>query len=219
MSLESEYVEQSVSGGKKQGAVEWAKRRARQVDYEDSVTLRSSREIWASLYAAAGATNEQDQEDVRMAVYEYCALNGTSREGNYAGRMKTAGGKEFAAVSLAHAATKGQIRRFMRGNMRESYVALKESGALMDNARFMAKVAQDGVPADAYMAECDWMTFNPMFTPLESVHNARLFSVRRDAAEKNRGGSLELIENSRFKTIEGVRDDAGSEQDGGRGVL
>lgn len=190
--------------------VEWKKYRPKALVYEDTVLLRSLDEIWADIYRAVGANNEAQQREARVAAYAYAATNGTSREGNYEGVMVAASGWKFPASVVIRFTTKSHIRRFFRANMNESYEALKESEVLVDDERFMSGVVNDGVPAEAYMAKCDWLKDCSLMTPQERYHHDRLFVAKKKAADIARGGSLESVEADRYSAVQGAEDSQSS---------
>jgi len=122
-------------------------------------------------------------------------------------------GRSFAAI-IPRAVGGLDIRRFFRGNMIESYEALKTSGFGEREQILVAKVAGYGVPASCAFATGDWFQNCPLFTPEERrAHDAvRVLSLKRArGARGNR--ALEEVEGEAME--EGVR--AGND-DGGRSL-
>lgn len=194
--------------------VDWASFAPKSVPFEDSVLPHSVNNYWERIYAEVGADDEKKHVEVRLALYAYCAKNGTSREGNYEGVMKTASGMTVPADVLPRVVTKYLIRRFMRACAEESYLSLKLSGCLLADERFIARIMANGVPTDAYMATCDWLRESAMLTPQEAHHNERLFVARRKAADVARGGTLDSVEARRVENAVGVHDE-GADRDNG----
>lgn len=171
-------------------------------DYEDSVGAEKVRQIWNAMYNFAGlrAPSEDVQRAFRLAVYTYAAVNGTSREGNYAGEIVMANGHKFNASIIVRATTKTLIRKFFRGNMKESYDALKESGVIANDERMVVRAAAYGAPPDIAFALADWFTNCPYFTPLEKKLHDDSFAYSIARARRGRGGDeLETVERQRLE--------------------
>jgi hypothetical protein len=142
--------------------------------------------------------DEKVQASCRIAVYKYLCINGTSREGSYAGTITMSDGNSFPASVIPLAAGKMQIRKFMRGNMQESYDALKSSRTMDVEARFIAKQAKLGISADCAFAVADWMTDCPLFTPAEGAAHEKSLMHGLERSRRARGGkTLEEVETSR----------------------
>lgn len=182
--------------------VNWSELVPISYDYEDSVGAEKVREIWSTMYSLAGlkAPSEDIQRAFRLAVYAYAAVNGTSREGNYAGNVTMANGHKFNASIIVRATTKTMIRKFFRGNMKESYEALKNSGVIAKDERMVVRAAQYGAPPDIAFALADWFTNCPFFTPLEKKLHDESFAFSITRARRGRGGDeLEVVEQQRLE--------------------
>jgi len=158
-----------------------------------------AKEIWARIYKDAGAKDENDQKAVRAAVFVYCALNGTSRVGNYGGVMQLSNGKSLpAAILVRHA--QSNIRQFLRERMDESYEFFTESRAMEEHSRFVARAAALGIaPGDAF-AMADWLSDCPMFTPAQKQAHDKSFNYSIERSRRAREGkTLERVEDSRIK--------------------
>jgi len=182
--------------------IDWTQFKPVVVSHEDTMDAAEVKATWQKIYRDSGYTtlNEDTQRSVRMAVYVYLCVNGTSREGAYDGKCVTKDGVSFPAAVIPRAAGKMKIRRFMRGNMEESYVALKNSKVIEEDEKYVAKVAKLGVSADLAFATGDWFTSCPKFTPSETrVHEAS-FTHGVERAKLARGGrALEKVEGERVR--------------------
>lgn len=177
----------------------WVKALPKHVDAEDTMSPAMVKKSWNDIYREAGmrGSSEDEQRAVRLAVYVYFALNGTSRVGNYTGRIVTSSGVAFDSAVLVRVLSKFSLRRFMRGNMDESYEALKMSGAMSQYPRFIAKVGELGISPEVAFATADWMSDCRFFTPEESRANRLAFNYAiKRATGSRQGRSLEDVERS-----------------------
>jgi len=182
------------------GETDWKAVKPTGVDHEDTMNSAKVKKVWTEIYKLAGLKNpdETTQRAMRMAVYVYGCLNGTSREGNYNGEMRLSNGTAVPASVIPRATGKMQIRQFYRGNMNESYEALKQSGVIEEDERFVAKVAQLGISASCAFATSDWMGDCPLFTPAETAAYNASFNVGLQRSRRARDGkTLEGVEQSR----------------------
>lgn len=157
--------------------------------------------VWKRMYALArmSAPSEKQQKAFRLAVYAYCVVNGSSREGKYTGTMVLNDGTVVDAAVIPQAATKMHVRKFLRGNMKESYEALKMSGVIEEDERYVAKVAAFGVAPEAAFATADWMADCPHFTPSENRAHLAARDHGLQRSRRARGGqSLEDVERERL---------------------
>jgi hypothetical protein len=167
-------------------------------------------EAWKKLYFNAKLSNpdEKTQAACRLAVYKYLCLNGTSREGTYSGLITMSNGESFPSSVIPLATGKMQIRKFMRGNMVESYESLKSSRAMDTENRFIAKQANLGISAECAFAVADWMTDCPLFTPAESAAHGKSLVHGLERSRRARGDqTLEGVEKARVD--EGLRAQGG----------
>lgn len=177
----------------------WADLKPASVGLENAMGAARVEGVWESIYKlVGGASDESKKRSIRLAVFTYAMLNGTSREGAYRARCKTSYGKEFDAAVIPQSTGKMDIRRFFRGNMTESYIALKSSGVAADYPDFIAKAATKGISQDCAFATADWLTDCHLLTPAEEkAHNAS-FTISVEKARRARGGrGLEEVESGR----------------------
>jgi len=188
-----------VSSGSKK--VNWAELKPKSVDHEDAMSASRVAAVWARLYEHAGLTglSEDQQAAVRLAVYKYCCINGTSRVGSYSGVMVTSFGDTVGAAVIPRAAGVGNVRKFLRGNMIDSYHAMKQSGCIEDDERFVAKITSLNLPSETAFATADWLTGCPEFTPAEAAAHQVSFYHGLERARRARGGkTLEEVEETKL---------------------
>jgi len=180
--------------------VDWESLKPKFTGREDEMEPGAVAKNWVNLYRVAvlKMPSEDIQAAFRLAIYKYCCINGCSREGNYAGTIVLSNGHEFEAAVLPNVVGKFAIRRFLRGNMTESYVSMKKSGTVQDDGKFIAQMSELGVAAEDAFATADWLTGCPQFTPREmAAHNAVL-NYRLSRSRRARGGvTLEAVEQKR----------------------
>jgi len=177
-------------------ANEWSDVVPKLVSRESAMDEKLVAEKWDAIYRLAGITgsNEKKQRAVRAGVYVYLALNGTSRVGNYSGSIILNDGTEMEAAVIPRA-LRGDIRRFMRGNMRESYEFFKKSRYMERIPEFVAKVATLTIAAECAFATADWFQDCAEFTPAEKDAYDKNYQHSLHRAKNARGGrSLEEVE-------------------------
>lgn len=186
--------------------VVWSERAPKMVASEDSMDPRKVAAVWQKMYneARMGGMSEAEQQAFRLGVYVYACKNGTSREGDYSGSIVLNNGAEFSAAVIPRATGKMSIRKFFRGCALESYEALKESGCMEADERFVAKVSALGVTPECAFATADWLTDCPKFTPAERAAHDKTFTMGIERARRARDGStLESVEGGRVaRTLE-----------------
>jgi len=178
----------------------WADLKPKSVGNEDALSDDQNKLVWEKLYKMVGAASaeEDTKKSIRLAVYAYCCVNGTSRDGQYEVPFKTSTGLEIDSAVIPQAASRMQIRKFLRSNMIESYEALKSSGVIEENARYVMKVSALGVSPACAFATADWLTDCPLFTPAENRAHEASFTASVERAKRSRGGhSLENVEKAR----------------------
>jgi len=183
--------------GESKEVQEWTSVLPVTVDYEDAMSAEKVRGLWVDIYKKAGQTqlNETEQRGFRLAVYVYGALNGTSRAGRYQGEMVLANGSRVKAAVIPQVVGKLDIRRFFRGNMAESYTALKVSKAMQREPRYVAQAAALGVGPEEAFAMADWFKGCPDFTPAEQTAYDLAFNHGIERSRRARGGrTLEAVE-------------------------
>jgi len=171
----------------------------KEVGYEDAMSASQVKAIWNNIYARIKpGMNEQEQRAVRIAFYVYAAKNGTSRVGSYSAKIVLSNGTEIDAAILPQATGPMGIRKFFRGNMDEAYVALKDSKAMERDPRFVAKVSDLNIGAEAAFATGDWFTNCALFTPAEKQAHQKSFDASVERARRTRNGhTLESVEHQR----------------------
>lgn len=177
----------------------WIAAAPKAVDSENALGPEKVRAAWAKMYTAAGVSGEEGQMQLRAAVYLYGLINGTSREGSYKGFMKLANGMSVSASVIVAAVGGTEIRKFFRGNMEESYEALKIMPLADLAPAVVVKAAELGCAADEAFATADWMSNNHRFTPGElRVHNLAFTTSVSRARRARSGQSLEDVERGRL---------------------
>lgn len=174
----------------------WDECKPKSIDRVNVMSHDRVEQLWERMYAEAGLRNptEQERRMFRMALYVYCWYNGTSRVGEYSGYCTMTNGKKFPAAVLPRVVGKMDVRRFMRGNMQESYEALK-SGVIEEDTQAVALATAYGVRGSDAFALADWLTGCPLFTPEEGAAHNRVFNHRVTRANLARGGkSLDQVE-------------------------
>jgi len=183
--------------------VDWSAVIPKSVDSEDALGSAKVASIWEKMYREAGLANasEDERRALRAAVYVYCALNGTSRVGDYASEMVLSTGKTIPAAIIPQCTSRMHIRKFLRGNMIESYKFLKESRVMESHDRFIAKCAALQIAPEAAFATADWLADCPLFTPQELAAHSKTFTRGIDRSRRARDGM----------TLEGVEERADQE--------
>lgn len=200
-------------------AVDWTSVKPLAVSHEDALDPAKVKNVWAEMMKLAGlkAPDEKLQAAFRLAVYKYAHANGTSRVGQYEGEMTLADGTKVPAAVIPRATGAFAIRKFFRGNMVESYVALKESGIVEEDERSVAKVVKYGVSASCAFATADWMSDCPMFTPAETSAHEKAFTYAVERSRRARGGrNLETVEGQHLRT--GLKAQGQLDADGGENI-
>lgn len=174
---------------------------------EDAFPPDDVKEAWnvVKQLANMATASEADERALKLAVYAYLCANGTSREGNYSRDMKLSNGKTIPSSVVPRAVGRHAVRRFMRGNMSESYRALKESKTMEENTRFVSDRAAAGIAPCAAFATADWLDGCAEFTPEEErAHRAwRAYSLTRASAARGKK-PLEVLDDERVHNDIGV---------------
>lgn len=175
----------------------------------DDVTTMSEDKVnatWEAIYKLMGVSSagEDEKKAIRCGVYTYARKNGTSRAGGWNKTFTTANGKTYEAACVLAVTGKFELRRFFRGNERESYKYLKYSGVVESTPKLMMEGEQYGVAPECVFALADWLDDCPFLMPEEKQahEKARVYNYER--AKRARGGkSLEAIEDEqRAKALE-----------------
>jgi len=126
---------------------------------EAADTVAESRQKWQKIYSLFGARGESEQDEVFAAVNYYFLRNGGSPEGKYAKPIRTAGGVEVQAGDVVKITGRlpGEIRQFLRGRLEDSYLFLKNNGAIADDAALATAAENAGVPKRQCWLMADWL--------------------------------------------------------------
>jgi len=192
-----------VSSSQSQGGngLDWVSLSPKRIDEEDALGADANRAVWEKVYRASGKAQagEKERAGIRLAVYVYGALNGTSREGNYNGECQCFDGTKFAASIIPQSTGRMNIRKFFRANMLEAYDALKSSRVMETYQRFLSKAASLSVSPEAAFATADFLADCPKFTPSETRAHDAAFTRGIERARRARGGrGLEEVEHGRM---------------------
>lgn len=185
---------------------EWSEVVPVEVAYEDAMSAKEVAKVWEDMLIRAKirSPDERTRAAFRLGVYVYACINGTSREGSYTGMIKIATGQEFSSSVIPLATGKMKIRKFFRGNMDESYEALKSSGVIERDARMVTKAADLSIGASEAFAIADWFTDCPLLTPSERLAHQKSCDAALSRARRARGAkTLEEVEDKRVdKSLE-----------------
>lgn len=182
----------------------WSEFAPKSVSFEDAMSERDSQAIWNKLYQEARlrTPTEDERKMFRASLYVYAAVNGTSREGDYAGTIVMANGHEFQASIIPLSCGKLRIRKFFRTNMAEAYDFFKSSRSMEAVPRYVSRAAAYGVSADCAFAMADFLDECPKFTPAEARAHGIVFNHSVDRARRARSGkSLEAVESQRLGDV------------------
>jgi len=148
---------------------DWSAYVPKQVSRVDTMDKDKADKKWELIYKAARASSESEpvKKGIRLGVYVYCCINGCSPESDYSGSVQTYSGLMFPAAVVPQSVGKHEVRRFLRAYLKESYNALKSSGAIENEAKYVAACASLGISAGVAFATADWMSDCPHFTPEE----------------------------------------------------
>jgi len=182
------------------GERDWARLKPLGFGRDDAMEADEVKRCWAKIYKDAGlrSPGEEIQAACRLGVYAYACANGTSKWGSYSRTVVMSNGHKFAAAVVPVATGQTEIRRFFRGNLEESYKALKESQVMQDDERYLMYASKHGVSPACAFALADWLTDCPLFTPEENRAHEQLFAYRTERARRARGGrSIEEVDGER----------------------
>jgi len=114
---------------------------------------------WARIYRLFQANGEAEQDAVFAAVNMYFLRNGCSPEGSYSKPIRTAGGVEVDSGDVVKITGKleGEIRRFMRGRLEDSYNFLKYNPGVLNDDDLRARAESLGVPSRYRFLLADWL--------------------------------------------------------------
>lgn len=164
------------------------------VEHEDRFPQEAATDVWEDIYTLFRATSEQTRDEVRVAVYAYFAVNGTSRVGKYS-RGVTSGSETVVVHEIVKQITGGTIREFFRADVVDAYHALKDSGVLENDEVFVQKALDKGVPRGFVHCAVDFLRGCPEFTNEEKQYSDAAFKNAIQRSFVARGGKgLDEIE-------------------------
>jgi len=140
---------------------------------------------WEAIYRLFDATTEDARDEVFAAVISYFLVNGTSARGEYLRSVRTAGGVEIEIASVIAIVGKqeGDIRRFVRGRMQDTYNFLKYNPMVVEDKMLVEKAALRGLSRDRAWLMADWLSDCPFFIGSESEeYQTQRALVLRNAA-------------------------------------
>jgi len=211
----AESSKMGTAGGKGDQGVDWASLAPRGVDWVRVMSKLKVDKKWEEIYAAAGLRNpsESTRASLRLGVYVYLFRNGATRVGEYSGLITMSDGHSFPASVIVRAVGPVDMRRFMRGNVIESYRALKESRVIENSAEDVAAVAPFGIRAEDAFATADWFDQCSMLTPSEKAAHDKVFNYKLERSSRSRGNkTLESVEE------DGLEDKLRAQEVGAHGV-
>lgn len=161
---------------------------------------------WEAIYRLFDATTEAARDEAFAAVVSYFLVNGTSTRGEYLRSVRTAGGieVEIAAVIDIVGKQEGDIRRFVRGRMQDTYNLLKYNPLIVEDKMLEQKAAIRGLSKDRAWMLADWLSGCPYFIGSESEeYEAQKTLTLRNAAwrEVRPQQHRPAIESGRVETV------------------
>lgn len=186
----------------------WSMVAAPRNSHEDRMDPEKATEVWNRIYALFGSTSgEPMRKEVKLAVYVYFGVNGTSQYGDYEGTLRLGSGISVPARDVVLRIGHTNLRRFCRAFVEEAYYALKGSGAMTDDSLIVAKAATKNLPADKAYLLADYLTACPVFSEPERQIYSSLFNANISRAGANRRGKTvdEISEDKRERDISAQR--------------
>jgi len=159
------------------------------VEHEDRLDPSAAQDVWNDIYSVFGASGEGAQTNVRVAIYGYYAVNGTSRRTPHNCDITTSDGVTIASADVLKCIGKENIRKFMRSDVADAYFALKETDILTNDAVYSTKMERErGVPRSYCYVAVDYLRGCPEFTPDEARYAEKAFQLSISRAAVARGG-------------------------------
>lgn len=158
---------------------------------ERADTEKVSNERWNVIYADFAATADPAKDEVFSAVNAYFAKNGSSPEGGYK-RPIRANGKDLSAdVIVKRVGTAdGAIRKFLRGKLKDSTLALKHSKAIRKDPEMCAQALLYGLSPEQAWLLADWLVPKNTYLTVEEEQIAtRIRTGRISTANSGRGNA------------------------------
>jgi len=141
------------------------------VDHAGVMNSTNVSDVWTKIYRMAGYADksEDDKKSLRYGVYAYAARNGTSDKGGWTGNVTLSSGIKLNAGDVEVKIGKLDKRRFMRGNIEESFFFEKFVDDLGDDPVVAKKCMDLGFRPSLAYAMCDWMDQTDKLSTEESL--------------------------------------------------
>jgi len=126
---------------------------------ENADTESGAKAKWSRVYNLFDARSESLQDEVFGAVNYYFLTNGCSPKGKYRKPIRTAAGTEVSSGEIVKITGRleGEIRQFLRGRLRDSYMFLKHNAAIKDDDDLCTVAENAGVPRSMCWMLADWL--------------------------------------------------------------
>lgn len=177
----------NVGGSARQIAV-WGAVASPKPQHEDRMDRETADTCWNGIFGLFGSTGEEMRKEVKLAVYAYFGVNGSSRFGEYEREIRTGSGRAVSARDVVKVIGVTRLRQFLRADPSEAYFSLKGSGALDADPVSVAKAVELGVPVGQAYLMADFLKACPEFSASEREVYSRLFERGIMRAGANRGG-------------------------------
>jgi len=143
---------------------------------EDRLPMEEAGAKWGRIYELFGANSENSMDEAFAAVNLYFLVNGGSPSGKYARSVRTAGGVVVPIDSVVKVTGKleGEIRQFLRADMRKTYNCLKYSPAVSGDRALQDKAERLGVPRHQCWILADWLRDCEYLTGEEAAIHSKL---------------------------------------------
>jgi len=137
----------------------WASVSAVPQPREDRLPMELAVPMWQKIYSLFGAKGEKDQDEAFVAVQGFFCANGCSPAGHYSREVKTGGGVVVPSSDIVKVTGRleGDVRKFLRARMRDSYEALKYSAVVMQDEVLLQKAESVGIPRSMAFLLADWL--------------------------------------------------------------
>lgn len=171
------------------GESKWGNVAVPRVEHEDRMAVEEAEAVWNRIYSLFRAAGEEARNEVKLAVYAYYAVNGSSPQTPHSKDIVTGGGVSVASADVLDAiGSRELIRRFLRAHVEEAYSALKESEVLATDDVYVAKVADKGIPRQYAYCGADFLRGCGLLMPVEKDYADRAFNYSVQRARSARGG-------------------------------
>lgn len=175
----------------------WSAMAPVRIPHEDRLGPAEADRIWGVIYGLFKASGEEDRKEVKLAVYAYFAVNGSSPRGDYSQTIFTSGGSSAAASDVVQKIGKDILRKFLRAYPEEAYYALKGSKVINQDPVAVEKAGARGIPSQMAYLVADFFGNCPAMPPSEvSIYNkAFAHNLSRATAGRN-GMRIEEVGNA-----------------------